>query len=55
MDSVPERQLKGRIGALEARRAELEAQIDQGREKPVQLHPNMAGFIASNWQSSSRR
>ena len=42
LDGVPGAQLKDRIGALEARKAELQAILAEATESPALLHPNMA-------------
>ena len=42
LDGVPGIQLKDRIGALEARKAELQAILAEAEEPPALLHPNMA-------------
>jgi DNA invertase Pin-like site-specific DNA recombinase len=42
LDGVPGAQLKDKIGALEARKAELTAILAEAKEPPSLLHPNMA-------------
>jgi hypothetical protein len=42
LDGVPGAQLKDRIGALETRKAELQAILAEAAEPPALLHPNMA-------------
>ena len=42
LDGVPGSRVKDRMAALEARKAELEADLAEAVEEPVLLHPNMA-------------
>ena len=42
LDGVPGARLKDKIGALEARKAELTAILAEAKEPPALLHPNMA-------------
>ena len=41
MDGVPGAQVKDKIAAAEARKAELETLLSEAKEEPVRLHPNM--------------
>lgn len=44
IDGVPGSRVKDKMGQLETRKAELEAQLKNAAEEPVPLHPNMANY-----------
>ena len=44
LDGVPGSQVKDKMGQLEARKGDLEAQLEGAKEEPVLLHPNMASY-----------
>ena len=44
IDGVPGNRVKDKMGQLETRKAELEAQLKNAAEEPVLLHPKMAAY-----------
>ncbi len=44
LDGLPDSHVKDKIGQLEARKADLEGQLEGATQEPVLLHPNMADY-----------
>ena len=55
LDGAPARTVKDRMAQLEARKEVLEAQLAEGEDIKMAVHPHMASATASGWPTCATR